>query len=141
MCGTISYEELARQLGELHKRLKRTQSRMLEEYQISLIEYHILMAVLHAKKLSQNELAAALDVDKALISRQIQAMEQKGLLSGQTDPVCRRRKCLTLSQQAIALLPQLQEVHRRSLEQLFGDLPEERLWEFQSILGGLVQKL
>ena len=141
MTVSVSYEQLAIQLGELHKRLKHTQSRMLEEYQISLMEYHILMAVLQSRHLSQNELAAALDVDKALISRQIQAMEQKGLLSGQLDPTCRRRKLLTLSQHALAMLPQLQEVHRRSLEQLFGDLPEDKLEEFQSILGGLVQKL
>lgn len=140
MAATECYEQIACRLGELHKRLKRTQSQMLEKYHVSLMEYHILM-MMQAHHISQSELAAALDVDKALISRQIRAMEQKGLLSSGFDPDCRRKKILSISEDAQALLPQLKEVHRRSLAYIFADLSDQQLHEFQYILEGLVCKL
>ncbi|MBQ0037599.1 MAG: MarR family transcriptional regulator [Clostridiales bacterium] len=141
MAATECYEQIVSRLGELHKHLKRVQSQMLEAYHISLMEYHILIIMMRMQRVSQNDLAAALDVDKALISRQIQSMEQKGLLHGTPDPECRRKKVLSLSVQAQELIPQLQEVHRRSLERIFSDFPEQQLREFQFILEGLVRKL
>lgn len=141
MVTTERYEQIARCLGGLHKRLKQIQTQTLEEYHVSLLEYHILILMAGMQQVSQNDLAAALDVDKALISRQIQSMEQKGLLHSSFDPDCRRKKVLSLSVQAQELLPQLQNVHRHSLERIFSGLPEQQLDEFQNILEGLVSKL
>lgn len=136
-----NYTQIVFQLGELHKKLKRMQSRMLEEYDISLMEYHILVAVLKGKNVSQNELAEALDVDKALVSRQIKAMEEKGLLSSAEDPDCRRKKLLLPSEKALALIPQLDEVHRHGLESVFSEIDGEQLANFNFVLEGLVSKL
>ena len=141
MADTVCYEQIAIQLGELHKKLKRVQTKMLEEYNVSLMEYHILGVMLRERSLSQSELAAALDVDKALISRQIQSLVKKGLLSCELDPDCRRKNTLTLSENAIALIPLLDEVHRRSLERLFADLDDDKLCDFRLILEGLVSKI
>ena len=141
MAEAESYEQIVARLGELHKQLKHTQSRMLEEYHVSLMEYHIMIIIARMHEVSQNELAEMLDVDKALISRHIQAMELKGLLSCQADPDCRRKKLLTLSASATAIIPRLQEVHHRSLEQLFAEFDDEQLKVFQFILEGLVSKL
>ena len=135
------YEQIARDLGELHKKLKRIQSLMLEEYRVSLMEYYILCVMLREKRASQNELAALLDVDKALISRQIQSLVRKELLSCSLDPDCRRRNTLALSEKALALIPTLEEVHRRSLERLFSDIDGEKLNDFSIILKGLVSKI
>ena len=141
MASMECYERIAGKLGELHKHLKQLQSRMLEEYHISLLEYHILAVVMKAEAISQNELAQALDVDKALISRQIRAMEQKGLLSAAEDPACRRKKLLSPSQRAWELIPELDEIHRQSLDRIFSDIDEKQLQNFQSVLEGLVSKL
>lgn len=141
MAATECYEQIAYDLGELHKRLKRLQSQMLEEYHVSLMEYHILAIMMQVHEASQSELAAALDVDKALISRQIQSLVKKGLLSCSLNPDCRRKNTLSLSENAMQLIPKLQEVHRLSLERLFADLDERQLFDFRNILEGLVSKL
>ena len=135
------YERIAMGLGELHKKMTRMQSRMLEEYHISLMEYHILNLLRRSQNLNQNELAAVLNVDKALISRQIRSMEEKGLLTVEQDPDCRRQKTLKLSESAVALLPKLEEIHRYGMEQLFADFEEEQLQIFETVLEGLVGKL
>lgn len=141
MASTECYEQIVVRLGELHKRLKQIQNRMLQEYHVSLMEYHILIMLLREHSVSQNEMADALDVDKALISRHIQSMEQKGLLMSCPDPECRRKKVLSLSEHAKLLLPKLREIHCRSLEKLFADVDEKQLSEFQYILEGLVSKI
>lgn len=141
MAATECYERIAYDLGELHKKLKRVQSQMLEEYHVSLMEYHILGIMLRLREASQSELASALDVDKALISRQIQSLVKKDLLSCSLNPDCRRKNTLTLSENALALIPKLEDVHRRSLERLFSDLDDKQLFDFRFILEGLVSKI
>lgn len=141
MASAEQYEQIAEKLGGLHKRLRQLQSRMLDEYHISLMEYHILAIVLKAENASQNGIAEALDVDKALVSRQIQVMEQKGLLTCVTDPDCRRKKVLSPSAQALELIPKLDEIHRRSLERVFSDIDEKQLENFQFVLEGLVSRI
>ena len=134
-------EQIVGKLGELHKHLKRMQSRMLDEYHISLMEYHILAIVLKTENASQNDIAEALDVDKALVSRQIRAMEEKELLKCGTDPECRRRNVILPSQKALELMPELDAIHRKSLERVFSDIDEEQLNNFQMVLEGLVSKI
>jgi len=141
MPETGCHERIAESLAELHKGLKRMQSRMLKEYGISLIEYHILAVVRRSDSASQSELAEALDVDKALISRQIQSLQEKKLLGCRLDPDCRRRNILSLSESALQLLPQLEDIHKRSLDRLFEDCDEKKLTEMQYFLEGLVSKI
>ena len=141
MVKTESYAQVAEGLSELHNRLRRLQNQMLREVHISLSEFHILLLLAHRETVSQNDLAEALDVDKALISRLTQAMVEKGLLQCRTDPDCRRRKLLSLGAGADKLLPKLQDVHRQSLEHLFASLEEQQLDTLQTILKGLVETL
>lgn len=135
------YERIAMGLGELHKKMTRMQSRVLEKYHISLMEYHILNLLWHSPDRNQNELAAALNVDKALISRQIRSMEEKGLLAVEQDPDCRRQKTLKLTESAATVLPELEKIQRHGMEQLFADLGEEQLRVFEAVLEGLVGKI
>ena len=141
MAATDSYEAVIHQLGMLHKRLRREQGRYLEEYDISVIAYHILIIMRKNTQISQNDLAASLDVDKAMISRQIQAMEQKGFLRSTTDPDCRRKKLFVLPQKAQELIPVLQEGHCQGLEQIFSDLDDQQVQTLYEILEGLVRKI
>lgn len=134
------YEQIAMSLGQLHRRMTRLQGQMLREHNVSLVEYHILMIIMRAHSVSQNDLAQALDVDKALISRQTQSLEQKGLICCCCDPDCRRQKILTLAESASELLPKLEDIHRRGLERIFSGLDSKQLSEMQLILKGLVSK-
>lgn len=135
------FEQIAGRLGELHKRVRRMQEKRLAEYNISLLEYHIIIIIMRAGNVSQSEIAAALDVDKALVSRQINAMEKKGLLLREYDPDCRRKNVLSLSESTQQLIPKLKDAHRRSLEYIFSDLDERQINELQIVLEGLVNKL
>lgn len=141
MVSAKCYEEVIHCLGELHKKLRLAQNQILEEYQISLMEYHILIIINQGEQVSQNELAARLNVDKALISRHIQSMEKKGLIYGEFDPSCRRKKTLLLSMPAKELIPQLQEAYSRCLVHIFSDITQQELQEFQSIIERLVIRL
>lgn len=135
------YERIAIGLGELHKKMTNMQNRVLEEYHSSLMEYQILKLLKYSQNLNQNELAAALNVDKALVSRQIRSMEAKGLLVSEKDPDCRRQKTLKLSDSAVAMLPKLKQIHRQSMERLFSDFGEERLQTFEAVLEELAGKV
>ena len=141
MVSLETCEQIVLKLGELHKHLKKLQSRMLDDYHITLMEYHILAIVLKKGNASQNDIAEALDVDKALVSRQIRAMEEKELLKCGTDPECRRRNVILPSQKALELMPELDAIHRKSLERVFSDIDEEQLNNFQMVLEGLVSKI
>lgn len=135
------YERLAGRLGELHKRVRRMQEQWLREYDISLLEYHIIIAVMRSDEISQSDIAAALDVDKALISRQINTMVNKGLITRDDDPNCRRKNKLSLSESTRNLIPSLMEAHRLALERVFADVDEGRLDDLEAVLEGLVNKL
>ena len=141
MAQIEQYELIARRLGELHKHMKQTQGKILEKYNITLLEYHILMVIWKNNSASQNDLAKMLDVDKALISRQITNMETKGLIFSDYDPNCKRKKILLLSDASQKLIPQLQKSHKEGLENTFSDLSDKELKEFQQIIEGLVKKL
>ncbi|MBP9996832.1 MAG: MarR family transcriptional regulator [Lachnospiraceae bacterium] len=141
MKRTQQYELIALRLGELHKQLKQHQTKMLETFDITLLEYHIICLIGRSGTVSQNDLAKKLDVDKALISRQIQNMEQKGLLAAEYDINCKRKKVLQLKQPALDLIPKLEEAHRMSLEHSFSDLSNEELDELQQIIEGVIEKI
>lgn len=140
MASNEIYEQIAASLGQLHKRMTRLQGQMMREHNVSLVEYHILMLIMKMHSVSQNELAQALEVDKALISRQTRELELKGLIECRCDPDCRRQKILTLTEKASELLPKLEDVHRRCLERVFSGLDSRQLSDMQCILKGLVSK-
>jgi Transcriptional regulators len=139
MVTTESYEQIAENLGELHSRLRNFQNQMLREMDISLSEFHILIFLNHRESVSQNELAEAMNVDKALISRQTQTMVAKNLIQCRIDPSCHRRKLLTLGEQAYEILPQLQKIHECSLERLFSSVDERQLVTLKDILKGIIE--
>lgn len=141
MSNLEQYERIARKLGELHKNMKQLQGKMLEKYDISLIEYHILMLLWKNESLNQNDLVQNLNVDKALISRQVQNMEKKELVVTAVDPDCRRKKVLLLSNKSKELIPNLELAHREGLETIFGDISSDKLSDFELIIEGLVKKL
>ena len=133
-------EQIVAKLGELHRKFNRMQSQLLERYHISLMEYHILALVLKNDNASQNDIAEALKVDKALVSRQIKAMEQKGLIVCRPDPECRRRNLMLPGENIPELMPALDELHRQSLERLFDGVDENELEIFRKVLEGLIGK-
>ena len=135
------YESIAVSLGQLHKRMTRLQGQMLREHNVSVVEYHILMLVMRTHGISQNELAEALEVDKALISRQTRSLEEKGLIVCRCDPNCRRQNILTLTEKSAELLPKLEDVHRKCLERVFSGFDSRQLSDMQCILKGLVSKV
>ncbi len=135
------YERLAVRLGELHKRVRRMQEQWLKEYDISLLEYHIIVAIMRSDDVSQSDIASALDVDKALVSRQINAMVKKGLIYRDDDPSCRRKNKLSLSESTKSLIPKLMEAHHIGLEKAFSDVDESKLIELEAVLEGLVNRL
>ena len=137
MKRTDYYEQIAKNLGHLHKKITRIQGEILKQEDVSLMEYHILIIISKMQKASQNDLVRELDVDKALISRQIQSMEQKGLINCTCDPECRRQKVLTMTERAYLLLPRLEDIHRECLEHIFGGLDENQLDEMNCFLKGL----
>lgn len=135
------YQKIACHIAEIHKRIKRMQSLLLREYDISLPEYHILAVLMKKQQITQNELAEALDVDKALVSRQIRSMQERGFIYCTPDPDCRRKNTLILSEKALQLIPTLEERHRHSLDRVFSDLGEDQAEQLNLILEGLLSKL
>ncbi len=141
MTNLEQYERIARKLGELHKYMQKMQGQLLAKYDISVLEYHIILLLWKKNALNQNDLVMELNVDKALISRQIQNMEKKDLIISGTDPDCRRKKILLLSEKSKEMIPHLQKVHEDGLKGTFSDISPESLSDFEHIIERLVEKL
>ena len=49
------YQKIAYHIAEIHKRIKRMQSLLLREYDISLPEYHILAVLMKKQQITQKK--------------------------------------------------------------------------------------
>lgn len=81
----------------------------------------VLMELSFAGSTSQNELAAAAEVDEPSVGRSIARLERKGLVKRSPDREDSRRRLVRLTPQGEELIPKLREIYMTVATQAVGD--------------------
>lgn len=81
----------------------------------------VLMELSFAGSTSQNELAAAAEVDEPSVGRSIARLERKGLVKRSPDRDDSRRRLVRLTPSGEELIPKLREVYMTVATQAVGD--------------------
>ena len=106
--------------------------------ELSYSEYVILMRLFESEGRTQDNLAALLSLDKAVITRIVNELEKKSLVRRERDSRDKRVRHLYTTDLAKALEPKLREVLDNLLEYLFANLAEnEREILYKGVLSAM----
>lgn len=92
-------------------------------------------------KVSQADLANVMKRDKVMISRIVDFLDERGLVSRIQDPNDRRAHLLTTSAKAKKLIPKVLEAVAQTNKELFGDFTEEEKIVFERGMHKLMNKI
>ncbi|MBM3609713.1 MAG: MarR family transcriptional regulator [Alphaproteobacteria bacterium] len=88
---------LSYQISTLAQALDRQSTRLLAQYEISLVEWRILTSLDHYGAGSLTSLLPLASVDRALVSRELAKLEDRRLVASAIDPADGRRKIIKLT--------------------------------------------
>ena len=88
----MDYMNIGRSFSVLHRRSQLFVSAACEHLHLSYLEYVMLMRVFSFEGISQEDLSAALCLDKAVVTRTITLLEEKEMVCREKDVRDRRKK-------------------------------------------------
>jgi DNA-binding MarR family transcriptional regulator len=107
-------------LNSLADRISQALAELYEErYQINIAQWRVLAWLSHCDELTAKKICAYTNMDKARVSRAIQALEERGLVSRTPSPTDQRLQDLHLTAAGQALLAKL--------------IPEAQAWEAELV--------
>ena len=106
----MDYGNIGRSFSILHRRSQLFVTAACERLCLSYLEYVALLRILSSEGLSQEDLAAALCLDKAVVTRTIALLEEKNLAYREKDVRDRRMKRIYPTEQAKAEQGFLEEI-------------------------------
>ncbi|MFK8081155.1 MAG: MarR family winged helix-turn-helix transcriptional regulator [Granulosicoccus sp.] len=110
-------------LSVVSKLLDRHSQTFLEGSQLNLSSYRILAVVHTFEQISISDISRFNAMDRAQVSRAAIELEKLGLVSFCADPQSKRKKMVTLTEQGLTTLEQIQpefDKYRLRLEQALG---------------------
>lgn len=93
---------------------------------VTLAQCHVLIELGGAEKLSVNDLAETLRLDKSTVSRSVENLVSCGLVRRETDPGDRRYVSLGLSEQGVRVFGELEERMDIYFGEIIDQLPAEK---------------
>ncbi len=102
---------------------------------------HVLWELQHRGPSTQRTLADALKVAPRTITTLIDALVETGFVTREPHPSDRRATLVTFTPQGQETACALAEGHRQLARELFGDLPDEVLAEFDAGLDHVIARL
>lgn len=136
--GLSSRPEL---LGIFISRLSRSANRYLgaalRDRGIGAGQHAVILALHREGSLRQDELAQALDVDQAHVTRMLQHLSDAGYLTRSVDPRDGRARRAELTDRGTGAVPWIEAAMRAWNESVLGPLDSREREEFLSLLGRL----
>ncbi|MFI5828552.1 MarR family winged helix-turn-helix transcriptional regulator [Streptomyces sp. NPDC051578] len=115
---------LRRLSDEVHARFER----QLAEHGVTVSQWTVLITVYRGDATTTREVARYADIDVGAVSRLVDRLIAKGLISREPDPSSRRILRLTLTDAGRDLAPRLAEIADRNDAHFFAHLdPDQRL--------------
>jgi DNA-binding MarR family transcriptional regulator len=132
----------------LHEMLKLTNRLMApfsthlsDRFKISLNEFRLLMTIGALGTTASHEVAELTGVNVMSVSRAVSALERDGRIKVVTDPLNRRRKALTLTEEGERLYAIMRPQTGKVADYLFSDLDPGELAMLERILDKLIGTL
>jgi MarR family transcriptional regulator, organic hydroperoxide resistance regulator len=111
--------------------------RKLAAHGVTVAQWNVLVTLYRGDGETVAEVARFIETDAAAVSRLVDRLAEKGLVTRSADPASRRRVLLTLTPAATGLVPMLVELADQNDEAFFGTLPSAQRAE----LAGQLQRL
>lgn len=129
----VSVEE---QFGTMYRRIKASMRRRAEQVhpELQVMGYVILTTLGKCGPTHAGALAERLDIDKGLLSRQLQSLEKLGLLSRKSDPADKRAVILSLSPAADKSVNEVRNASRDVLHEQLRDWKVDDLEKLAELL-------
>lgn len=97
----------------------------------------VLQTVAHAAPIRPSALAEAVNLHQSQITRQVQALEEEGLLQRSSDTDDRRASSVTVTEQGRAEIERLTEIGLAKWRRFLADWSADELTELTRLLGKL----
>lgn len=125
-------------VGRLGRMLAREIARTCaEQWDISLPQYRILTCLSYFPDIPMRELTDRTQMDKGQVSRVVNEMEQRGLVSRDSDARDKRRSLLSLTRAGNTLARKTRSTAHDHQRELMSLLSQEELETFYELLGRL----
>ena len=118
---------ISRCFSVLHRRSQLFVTAACEHMQLTYSEYVVLMRVFVEEGLSQDELAACLFMDKAIVTRSVALLEKKGMIRRATDSTDRRVRHIYPTERAKAEQEYLESIIHTWVDYLQQDMTAEEI--------------
>lgn len=102
---------------------KHLEQRLTETGNISFSQFLVLIPLRYREHASQTDIASALFLTDATVSRHMSTLTEEGLLTRKEDPENRRKHILTLTAKGIKAFTEAQTVIEQVLEDAFQGVP------------------
>ncbi|MEK7570371.1 MAG: MarR family transcriptional regulator [Patescibacteria group bacterium] len=109
--------------------------------QLSFSEFRMLMALHHGRDLTQKRVAAYHGITEAAVSRQIELLKTRKLITAIENVKNRRERKLALTARGAALLPKAQKALERVFLKPFNSLATEKKTQLNNLLQTLADAL
>lgn len=131
----MSTAQIEQQLTILFRRVQRIHlSTSSGELELDRSGYGIMCRLADEGSQRLSALALVFGLDPSTITRQVQSLEQAGLVVREVDPSDRRASLLSLSEEGAAVLSETRETRRQHLREAMGHWSREEQEEFGRLL-------
>lgn len=120
--------------GKAHRVLNLHLSETLEPFELSVTEWKILGQLYEKKELQLSEIAVILDVEPPLITKLVDKMEDKDLVSKKTDKDDKRIKKAVISANGKKIIPMIEKKVQQRLKILLDGTTENDLRSYAKVL-------
>lgn len=118
-------DSLAFEIVDTARALRRHFDQRATSIGVTRAQWRVLSVLNRQPNLKQVELAEILDIEPITLCRQIDRLEEAGLVVRQRDPADRRAFRLALTQEADPILARLRTLVREFAAEAFADLDDE----------------
>jgi DNA-binding MarR family transcriptional regulator len=112
----------------------------LNEYELTPRQYSVLLSLAADQPLTQTELVNRVGLDRSGMGRQIDDLEQRGLVERRRNETDRRAHAVNLTDLGRARLKTADAAVRRTMTEVYGVLSEEELQVLDRLLTRIVEE-
>lgn len=113
--------------------IKREFNQQLEQYELTFNQWLILKELNLNGSLSAQELTGNLNSDKATMSQCLKALETKGFIARESNPLDKRSKLIVIQSEARVHCEQIKIIEQEFKQRLNGEYNEDNLFQFNKI--------
>lgn len=111
-------------ISTLYRKMNMCVNTKLSPLGLSSAKAMFLFCLYDHRQMSQVELCRSLDMDKSTVAKMLMRLEKDGFITKSVNPDDVRSYQVTLTDKAIALVPQAREIHKKWLDEITSKLTD-----------------